>query len=192
MSQARPGFSQLALADTPNAVAWARRHTADVLCYWRVPPDVIETARLLVSEMITNAIQHTHSDEEVSLFSDLSPVRTVTLTLRLDGGRLVLLVQDNDRRPPMVKVVGEDAESGRGVFLIEALSERWGYYYPTESSGKVVWSELLLVARDPRFAAERTDSHPGPRDAGRPTEDHQKERAAPLLTARTLVGLREP
>ncbi|MFG2848509.1 ATP-binding protein [Kitasatospora sp. NPDC048296] len=56
MSQARTGFSQLALADTPNAVAWARRHTADVLRSWRVPPDTIETAKLIVSELVTNAI----------------------------------------------------------------------------------------------------------------------------------------
>ncbi|MFJ6139224.1 ATP-binding protein [Kitasatospora sp. NPDC092286] len=81
MSQTRSGFSQLALADTLNAVAWARRHAVDVLRRWRVPPDTIQTARLIVSELMTNAIRHTHTDEEVSPYSPLSPVRKVTLTL---------------------------------------------------------------------------------------------------------------
>ncbi|MEV7776938.1 ATP-binding protein [Kitasatospora sp. NPDC088351] len=81
VSQTRSGFSQLALADTLNAVAWARRHAVDVLRRWRVPPDTIQTARLIVSELMTNAIRHTHTDEEVSPYSPLSPVRKVTLPL---------------------------------------------------------------------------------------------------------------
>ncbi|MEV7776937.1 hypothetical protein [Kitasatospora sp. NPDC088351] len=88
----------------------------------------------------------------------------------------------------MFRVVGEDAESGRGVFLVEALSERWGYYYPPGHAGKVVWSELLAVARDPRFKGDDTGSGyraNGEAAAGRSYED------TPLVVARALVALRE-
>ncbi|MFF7993830.1 ATP-binding protein [Kitasatospora xanthocidica] len=188
MSQARPDFSQLALADTPNAVGWARRHAADVLIHWRVPPSTIETARLIVSELITNAIRHTQADQMASPHSPLSPVWTVTLTLWLAGGRLFLLVHDNDRRPPVVKQVGDDAESGRGVFLVDALSERWGYYYPPESTGKVVWSELAVAARDRRSTDDHTWGRRSPDGVG---EAEPSYKDTPLVMARALVGLRE-
>ncbi|MFI2609691.1 ATP-binding protein [Kitasatospora sp. NPDC018619] len=188
MSQARPGFSQLALADTPNAVAWARRHTVDVLRCWQVPPETVQTARLIVSELVTNAIRDSRPGEEISPYSPLSQVRTVTLTLWLERGRLTILVHDHDDRPPVVKSVGEDAESGRGVFLVEALSELWGYYYDPGSAGKVVWSELLTAARDPRFGDDSAGGKGSARDkdaTGRSYED------TPLVVARALMALRE-
>lgn len=57
MNQVRPPASELALAATPNAVAWARRHTVDILQRWRFPAEGIDVARLLVAELATNAIQ---------------------------------------------------------------------------------------------------------------------------------------
>jgi hypothetical protein len=35
-----------------------------------------------------------------------------------------------------------DAESGRGLFLVETLSERWGWYQTQNPDGKVTWCEL--------------------------------------------------
>ncbi|WP_234327387.1 ATP-binding protein [Streptomyces sp. NRRL WC-3742] len=175
------------LADTPNAVGWARRHTTDLLRRWQVPSDTIDTANLIVSELVTNAIRHTHADDEVSPYSPLSPVKAITLALWLERGRLVIFVQDNDRRPPVVKEVGEDAESGRGVFLVDALSEKWGYYYPPGAAGKVVWSELLIAGRDPRF---RNDDGRG-RSADNQGNAGRSYRDTPLVVARTLVALRE-
>ncbi|WP_063783182.1 ATP-binding protein [Streptomyces sp. XY431] len=191
MSQARHGFSQLELADRPSPVAWARRHTVDVLGRWQVPPDVIETARLLVSELATNAVRHSKSDTVGSLFSEACPVQTITLALMLGRGRLLLSVRDSDCRPPVVKSVGEDAESGRGIFLVEALSEHWGYYHLPAAAGKVVWSELTLVAPDLRIGAEHPPNPSDPPASCQVVEDPRRGQAPPLLMARTLVGLRE-
>ncbi|MGY5134479.1 ATP-binding protein [Streptomyces nigrescens] len=58
MSQAPPPRDRLLLAGTPNAVRLARLHTTDVLSHWGVHPDSIETIRLLVSELATNAVRH--------------------------------------------------------------------------------------------------------------------------------------
>ncbi|OEJ41241.1 hypothetical protein AR457_09970 [Streptomyces agglomeratus] len=170
MSQVRPALSRLALADTPNAAAWARRHTVDVLRHWRVPPDAIETARLIVSELTTNAIQH----PQPSAASSPEP-RTLTVTLRLLAPRLVIYVSDHDRQPPVLRVPGAGATSGRGLLLVETMSHRWGYYHPP-ATGKVVWAELALDA-DSRVMPEAAAASPLSGD--------------PLLMGQVLVGLRE-
>jgi Histidine kinase-like ATPase domain len=167
VSQARPRLSHLVLADTPNAVAWARRHTVDILSRWQVPPDLVETARLLVSELTTNAIRHAEPADEPAAFSPLTPVGTVGLMLWLDSARLVLQVQDHDPRPPVVKSVGEDAENGRGLFLVDGLSSRWGYYYPTPGL-KAVWAELSRMQGPGRHPPER----PRGDEANPPTVPH--------------------
>ncbi|MFF4339321.1 ATP-binding protein [Kitasatospora sp. NPDC001540] len=187
MAHVRPCLSQLAPADTPDAVGWARRHTAEVLRHRWVPADTIDTARLIVSELLTNAVRHTQADQEVSPYSPLSPACTVALTLQLGGGRLLPQVQDHDSRPSLVKKAGEEAESGRGVFPVEARSERWGYYCPPEPDGKIARSELTVVGRAPGLADDRTKSHGSADSAGgvgRSDED------TPLVVARAPVGLR--
>ncbi|OEJ61100.1 hypothetical protein BGM19_26875 [Streptomyces agglomeratus] len=174
MSQVRPALSQLALADTPNAAAWARRHTVDVLRHWRVPPDAIETARLIVSELTTNAIQHPQPSGAGS-----PEPRTLTVTLRLLAPRLVIYVGDHDRHPPVLRVARAGATSGRGLLLVETMSHRWGYYHPP-TSGKVVWAELALNAVSrvvPAADDSAAASGPVPGD--------------PLLMGQLLVGLRE-
>ncbi|WP_327334123.1 hypothetical protein [Streptomyces anulatus] len=56
MNQIPQSISELTLAPTTNA--WARRHNVDTLQRRRFPAESIEIARLLVSELATNAIQH--------------------------------------------------------------------------------------------------------------------------------------
>jgi hypothetical protein len=118
-------------------VAWARRHAVDVLQGWRLPPGVIDVATLLVSELSTNAVRHIHP-------STAPPFRdfALTLTYHYAAGRLIVEVYDPDRRPPVLKPAGEEAEGGRGLLLVQSLSSRWGYTYPTPTSGKVVWCEV--------------------------------------------------
>ncbi|MFJ9461013.1 ATP-binding protein [Kitasatospora sp. NPDC101447] len=174
-------FNQLALADTPNAVPWARRHVVDVLRRWQVPPKLIDTAQLLVSELMTNALPKRTDKELAAAYSILESVGTITLTLRLDGPQLLVMVHDYQPQLPVLKQVGLDAENGRGVFLVAHMSSRWGYYFAS-AGAKVVWSELLLTAstvEEPKSVASVQES-PLPRS----------DQATPLLVARTLVGLR--
>ncbi len=180
MSQARLCYNQLALADTPNAAQWARRQAVHLLRRWQVKADVIEVARLLVSELITNAVRHPHANDDVSPYSSRSSVRSVVLRLLMEGDSLFLLVEDGDLRPPMLKAVGADAESGRGVFLVDALSANWGYDYPADSTGKIVWAQLSLAGESAYL----------PGNAGADPETEQKL-APPLVIARTLAGLRQ-
>ncbi|WP_158239618.1 ATP-binding protein [Streptomyces carminius] len=182
MSEALPRTDRLTLADTPNAVAWARRYASDVLLRWGVPKGVVETAHLLVSELTTNAIRHARPGPGVSPYSPLSRVRTVILGLRLAGDQLLVLVEDGDPQAPVVRDAGAEAAQGRGLFLVTAMSRNWGYYFPDRHPGKIVWAELSL-----RLPHGYPDEEKGRFAAS----GEQREQVPTGLVARTLLGLRE-
>jgi anti-sigma regulatory factor (Ser/Thr protein kinase) len=124
-----PLRSYLELGVLPSAVPCARLHTRQLLWEWglaTLSPD----AELLVSEIITNAIQITQAGARTA------PVR---LWLLADRARLLILVWDASPLPPVRVSPDGEAENGRGLLLVEALSARWDHYgHP--SGGKVVWA----------------------------------------------------
>ncbi|MBK6017012.1 ATP-binding protein [Streptomyces sp. MBT53] len=130
--------SRLELAAQADAVRWARRHGRDVLSAWRVPDNHVETTTLVVSELVTNAVQHV-----VKTAPATGAVR-LALILRHRGTHLVVEVADPGNRPPQRQAVPAlAAESGRGLFIVETVSKEWGYYFPP-TGGKVVWCVLAL------------------------------------------------
>jgi anti-anti-sigma factor len=134
---ARPPYlrDELRLAPTATAPAAARLYVRDVLQYWRLAlpdEDVIDRAELLADELVTNAVVHART-----------PLR-VRLELRGD----VLLIGVHDGSPRLLRAVAHDpeAESGRGLRLVEQLSTAWGVRRRPDD-GKVVWCTLRLWAR---------------------------------------------
>ncbi|MFI9615805.1 ATP-binding protein [Streptomyces sp. NPDC052023] len=94
--------------------------------------DVADTAELLVSELVTNALRHTRG-----------PLR---LNLRLRDSRLLCEVEDTESTGPVRRVVDADAEGGRGIELLELLADAWGSVrMPT---GKTVWFEVRVKECD--------------------------------------------
>lgn len=141
------------LAALPLTPFWARRHAHAVLGAWQVPPETIETAVLLVSELITNAVAATTAHAAAA--DDPATTGLIVQTLRRQPGRIVIEVSDSDPRPPVLTDAGTDAESGRGLMLVQALSKEWSYFFPP-SGGKTVYcaistSDLASTTReDPR------------------------------------------
>lgn len=91
-------------------------------------------AELLVSELVTNAVQAGRAAAQSC------PVR---LCLRANRTRLLILVWDASPIPPTRLSASGNAENGRGLLLVEALSERWAWYFvPQDRGGKVVWALL--------------------------------------------------
>lgn len=89
-------------------------------------PDVVDTCVLLVSELATNAVLHARTPFTVTV--EQLPV------LRVE-------VHDDDPRLPHARDYGPEAASGRGLHLVEALSQSSGTVtHP--SGGKSVWFEL--------------------------------------------------
>ncbi|MEW2115885.1 MULTISPECIES: ATP-binding protein [unclassified Streptomyces] len=93
--------------------------------------DLLDVAELLVSELVTNAVLHA-----------ASPFR---FTLWAAHGVLRCEVTDTGRRTPRVRCAGV-AESGRGMFLVDALARRWGCHQ--DGPGKTVWFELGTCGSD--------------------------------------------
>ncbi|HEV7886813.1 MAG TPA: ATP-binding protein [Acidimicrobiales bacterium] len=116
------------LSSHPTSAAAARRFVRDVLNRWRAS-DREEPVLLCTDELVTNAIVHVASDIEV-----------VVVWL---AGVIRVEVHDTSTRPPLRRVASYDAESGRGLQLVEALASRWGV--DAGDGGKAVWFEVQDV-----------------------------------------------
>jgi anti-sigma regulatory factor (Ser/Thr protein kinase) len=126
-----PLVSSLEFGALATAIPCARLHTNTVLHEWGIG-ELAEDAELIVSELATNALKASQSLQEVRPFA---------LCLRSDCERLIIEVWDHSPREPSSALAGGDAESGRGLLVVESLSTRWGYQR-TGYSTKVVWAEL--------------------------------------------------
>jgi anti-sigma regulatory factor (Ser/Thr protein kinase) len=113
----------------PEAVGHTRRFTRRTLRSWGVPRDDSDTVLLVVSELATNALVHTDG-----------PVR-LDLTL-LDNKLRVSVADSSPRTPVKPTSIGWEATGGRGILLVEALSETWGSV--PVSGGKQVWAEITI------------------------------------------------
>jgi anti-sigma regulatory factor (Ser/Thr protein kinase) len=104
--------------------------------------ELAETAELLVSELVTNAIQADRPATVASPYGPQQDLAVISLRLLSDGNCVVIEVGDSNPEPPTSSQAGLDDEGGRGLMLVEALSTRWGWQPATERYGKVVWVEL--------------------------------------------------
>jgi anti-sigma regulatory factor (Ser/Thr protein kinase) len=133
--------SYLELATLPSAPFWARRQAEAALKAWQMVPEVIETAQLVVSELVTNAIKTVCPQVTQLADSNFGSVGIIGLTLRLLPGRIVVEVFDNDQAPPVLTDPDEECEDGRGLLLVQALSKEWGHFFPP-AGGKTVYAVL--------------------------------------------------
>ena len=122
---------RLTLPTAAAAVRLARRATRDALAAWSLSR-LEETAVLLVSELVTNAVRHA------------TDVGTVTLELTSEGTWLRIDVQDADARWPQPRTPDDCDESGFGFVLVDALASKWGVRQT--AAGKAVWAELHASA----------------------------------------------
>jgi anti-sigma regulatory factor (Ser/Thr protein kinase) len=135
-------FSSVTLAALPTAVRLSRLMTAKAMRLWGLP-GLIDDAGLVVSELVTNAVQATGTTEPKPSWEQLGPVAAIKVRVTHLGGSISIAVWDNDPTPPASRDAAPDAEGGRGLMIVAALSERWDYY-PSAGGGKVVWAELAI------------------------------------------------
>ncbi|MGW1044381.1 ATP-binding protein [Streptomyces sp. NPDC002547] len=95
---------------TAEHVPLARRETAEILADWGMAEQVVDTACLIVSELVTNVVRHA---------AVLSPTAMVTLSVE-EGAGLVLTVADAHPLKPKPLPAAHDF-GGRGLFLVDAL-----------------------------------------------------------------------
>jgi anti-sigma regulatory factor (Ser/Thr protein kinase) len=100
-----------------------------------VPPQLCETAALLVSELATNAVRHSGAREFV-----------VEIEFLPDEGRLWVGVTDDGHGVPTPRTPPVTAEHGRGLQLVGTLADRWGARRRRGSALKTVWFELRTAS----------------------------------------------
>ncbi|GAA3213364.1 ATP-binding protein [Streptomyces sp. XM83C] len=108
-----------------KAVPEARRAVRELLRHWG-RPGRSETAELLTSELVTNALVHTDDDAVLTAVAG-------TDVLRVE-------VRDSVACRPRLRLPYEDGTHGRGLVLVQALADAWGVR--AHGAGKVVWFEL--------------------------------------------------
>lgn len=113
----------------PEQVAAARRQLRELLHDWS-SPDQVDSAVLLLSELLTNVLVHTDADALL-----LAEVRAGP-----GGRRMRVEVADTSDELPHRRRPGELASSGRGLMLIELLADAWGV--DPRGEGKCTWFEL--------------------------------------------------
>jgi anti-sigma regulatory factor (Ser/Thr protein kinase) len=112
----------------PQAVAALRRIMRLHLGLWGLH-GVIDAAQLCVSELVSNVIRHVGTGTPA------------TLVVSMSGTRVRIEVHDGDTRAlPVLLDAGPDAESGRGMALVSAVTDRWGVQLQADQ--KVTWCEL--------------------------------------------------
>jgi anti-sigma regulatory factor (Ser/Thr protein kinase) len=136
-SPAWPLQTRLPLAALPTAPGVARGHVRVVAGEWGLA-DLADTAELLVSELVTNAVQ-----ASARLRTAGSPV--IHLWVTSDRASMVIHVWHASEQMPVRRDADEHEEDGgRGLLLVETLSKDWGTY--RKADGKVVW---CLITAEP-------------------------------------------
>jgi anti-sigma regulatory factor (Ser/Thr protein kinase) len=110
----------------PEAAARARRALSKLRA--DIDPPLMETLRLLVTELVSNSVRHARAD---------------TVVLKVLVGRTVVLTEVTDEGPGFDPAdtgqPGSD-DSGWGLFLVERLAQRWGV--TQQDAATKVWFEL--------------------------------------------------
>jgi anti-sigma regulatory factor (Ser/Thr protein kinase) len=123
--QTRNGL-KMRLGSGPAAAAEARRAITKLRA--DLDPPLMETLRLLVTELVTNSVRHTAAD---------------SVTLRVAIGKSAVLTEVSDSGPGFdeecVKRAGDDS-TGWGLFLVQRLADRWGM--KDDGPSRRVWFEL--------------------------------------------------
>ena len=94
----------------------------------RDSPSDVETAMLLVSEVVTNAVLHART----------------SVTLRVEQRPDLVRIEVRDGSPVQLRIhaFSQTSATGRGLRLLDQLAHRWGVNNESPSGGKVVWFEV--------------------------------------------------
>ena len=125
MSAPTPWSHELELLGQPRSVCGARGFVTDVLTEHHLPL-LVDDVRLVVSELATNALVHAHTAFTVKLRTAMGPA-------------VVLEVGDGSCAGPVLVAATVLDTSGRGMAIVEALTQDWGIDV-YEAGGKSVWA----------------------------------------------------
>ncbi|MFG1928906.1 ATP-binding protein [Cryptosporangium sp. NPDC048952] len=110
------------------SVAQARHDVRRLLAHWEVTDTAVEDVALVVEELLANVIDHART-----------PFR---LTVDRRDSTIGVAVRDESSALPEMRDLDLTALRGRGLRLVAAIAQRWGY--EREDTGKIVWAEIAV------------------------------------------------
>jgi anti-sigma regulatory factor (Ser/Thr protein kinase) len=122
-----------------ESVGAARRFTTDALR--GIDPDQLDSVELMVSELATNSIRHARAEFELSIANVAGEIRVE--------------VTDGAGGQPRMRNAGPDDVTGRGLQIVNLLSDAWGVEHRPDS-GKTVWFTVTAQC-PPGEGARRRD-----------------------------------
>ena len=123
---------QALLTIGPEAAKAARDFTTSTLREWQLD-ELVQEAALIASELVTNAIRHGLGGTDDG----------VELAWRRQAARVICMVTDRSPLPPVLGSADQDAESGRGLQVVQAVAATWGWMMLSATS-KAVWAALTI------------------------------------------------
>lgn len=133
--------STLVIAALPTATPCARLHARNIAHEWGLG-DLADTIELVVSELVTNAVQASLDHDGRPRYSADHGLSCIHLRLSTDGLAVLVEVWDETAMLPEPAEPDLDDEGGRGLMLVDALTERWGWELAASGRGKTVWALL--------------------------------------------------
>ena len=139
---AQPLVARITLPRHPASSGVARSFVLMQLGSWLDDLESMGSAQLIVSELVGNAVSHGLGE-------------SFDLVLTLTDHLLVLELEELSAELASATPAPDDAESGRGLVIVTALSATWGMR--ATRRGKTVWA--TLVVRDPLAGPDSSDLH---------------------------------
>ena len=162
----------------PQSVHAARRFATDTLS--SSPASTVEAVELMVSELATNCIRHERTSFHITILGSAQEIRVE--------------VADSGSGTPTMRSPGPDEPSGRGLQIVDMLSDSWGVE-PEDPSGKTVWFTMpAATAMQPaaeEVGARRRIGDDPPALAGDPSTVQRAETTANGPTSQQRRGTRQ-
>ena len=111
----------------PQSSARLRSLLWSTFACWNCDPDRRHDAVLVLGELVGTAVRHAEGDR-------------LQVQLRRTGDLLRIAVRDGSPTGPVPREADVEDETGRGLLIIDALSDRWGWQ--PRPGGKVVWADV--------------------------------------------------
>ncbi|HEX3977504.1 MAG TPA: ATP-binding protein [Solirubrobacteraceae bacterium] len=162
----------------PQSVHAARRFATDTLS--SSPASTVEAVELMVSELATNCIRHERTSFHITILGSPQEIR--------------IEVTDSGSGRPTMRSPGPDEPSGRGLQIVDMLSDTWGVE-PENPSGKTVWFTMPVAAAmevaSEEVGTRRRIREDAPAFAGDPSTVQGAERTPNGPTSQHRRGTRQ-
>lgn len=132
------------LAAVRTAASTARAHVRSTLAVWEMT-HLADTTEAIVSELVANAVNSSADGQGRPLYRD-GRILVVWVRLCADDERLKAEVWDQGPGVPVLRDADDDAESGRGLAMVAALSDAWGWHPCRGQPGKCVWADISIAS----------------------------------------------